>query len=76
MADVTIFPYQEYWIESDTHVYVAKQRLRWRWSKPAELTVNAPVEFRIKGRKIWIRDELEKVRKMSLVKKILKRRQE
>ena len=37
--------YATFSIESDTRVYVASERIRWRWSKPANITVNGPVKF-------------------------------
>lgn len=64
--------YQDYVVASPTHIYIARQRLRWRWSKPAQLTVNAPIELKVKGDELWIRDEKGKIRKMALTKKILK----
>jgi len=30
-------------IESDKYVYIAKERIRWVWSKPASLIVNGAV---------------------------------
>ena len=36
--------YETFLIEGETHVYLAQERLRWRWSKPANLTVNGPRE--------------------------------
>jgi len=44
--------YQTFAIEGDTHVYMAQERLRWKWSKPANLTVNAPVKFAIEKRNL------------------------
>jgi len=39
---------QEFLIQGGTQVYSAQQILRWRWSKPANLTVNGPVKFAVK----------------------------
>lgn len=64
--------WQKYVIADDTYIYMAKQFLRWFWSKPAKLTVNAPVEFRIDGDRIIIRDERRKIVKAKIYKKILR----
>src|ERR1019366_19629 len=40
-------PYQNFLIEGETHAYLARERMRWIWSKPANLTVNGPVKFAI-----------------------------
>lgn len=60
--------YQTYIIQTPTHVYRAVQTLRWRWSKPASVTVNGPIEFRIneKKTKIWVKDDRGKVRRFDL----------
>ena len=39
--------YQNFLIEGETHAYLARERMRWIWSKPANLTVNGPVKFAI-----------------------------
>ncbi len=39
--------YQTFLIEGETHAYLAEERLRWRWSKTANLTVNGPVRFAV-----------------------------
>ncbi len=64
--------YQTYVIESGKFVYVANERLRWKWSKPANLTVNGPVRFAIEKNKIYILGEDEKEHEAEIVKKILK----
>jgi len=64
--------YQSYVIESDTHVYVARERLRWRWSKPANLTINAPIRFAIEKDRMFILDEDGKEHEAKITKKILK----
>ena len=64
--------YENYVIDSGTMVYLAEERLRWRWSKPAHLTVNGPVKFYIDGRKIHILDEDGKEHEASIEKQVLK----
>jgi hypothetical protein len=64
--------YQSYVIESGSYVYVARERLRWRWSKAAELTVNGPIRFAIEKDKIFILDEDGKEHDARITKKILK----
>ena len=64
--------YETFVIESDTYVYLAQERLRWKWSKPANLTVNGPVKFAIEKRKLFVMDEDGKEHEMEIVKKVLK----
>ena len=45
--------YQTYIVQAGGYVYVAKERLRWRWSKPANLTVNGPVKYALEKRKLY-----------------------
>jgi hypothetical protein len=37
--------YETFLIEGLTHAYLAQERLRWKWSKAANLTVNGPVKI-------------------------------
>src|ERR1035437_10880253 len=64
--------YETFLIEGETHAYLAQERLRWRWSKPANLTVNGPVKFAIEKRKLFVIDEDGKEHEMEIVKKVLK----
>jgi hypothetical protein len=64
--------YENYVIDSGTMVYLAEERLTWRWSKPALLTVNGPVKFYTGGRKIHILDEAGKEHEATIMKQILK----
>jgi hypothetical protein len=60
--------YQTYVIESDSYIYVARERSR----KPAALTVNGPVRFAIEKDHVFILDENGKVHQALLKKKTLK----
>ena len=64
--------YENFVIEGDTLVYLAQERLRWKWSKPANLTVNGPVKFAIERRKLFVIDEDGKEHEMEIVKKVLR----
>jgi len=59
-------------IEGDKYVYLAQERLHWRWSKPANLTVNGPVKYAVEKRKLFVMDEDGKEHEMEIVKKTLK----
>jgi len=62
---------QTYVIEIDNYIYIGEERLRWRWSKPADLTVNGPVIVETKKDKMYIlADDGE--HEATIVKKILK----
>ena len=64
--------YETFLIEGETHAYLAQERLRWRWSKPANLTVNGPVKFAVEKRKLFVIDEDGKEHEMEIVKKVLR----
>jgi hypothetical protein len=64
--------YETFLIEGETHAYLAQERLRWRWSKPANLTVNGPVRFAVEKRKLFVIDEDGKEHEMAIVKRILR----
>jgi hypothetical protein len=64
--------YETFLIEGETHVYVAQQRLRWRWSKPANLTVNGPVKFAVEKRRLYVVDDDGKQHEMGIIKQVLK----
>jgi len=64
--------YETFLIEGETHAYLAQERLRWRWSKPANLTVNGPVKFAVEKRKLFVIDEEGKEHEMEIVNKVLR----
>ncbi len=64
--------YETFLIEGDQYAYLAQERLRWKWSKPANLTVNGPVKFAVEKRKLFVIDEDSKEHEMEVVKKILR----
>jgi hypothetical protein len=64
--------YQTFAIEGDTRVYVAQERLRWKWSKAANLTVNAPVKFSVEKWKLFVVDDDGKEHEMEIIKQVLK----
>lgn len=64
--------YETFLIEGESHAYFAQQRLRWRWSKPANLTVNGPVKFAVRKRKLFVIDEDDKQHEMKIIKRILR----
>lgn len=64
--------YQTFLIEGETHAYLAQERLRWKWSKAANLTVNGPVKFAVEKRKLFVIDEDGKEHEMEIVKKVLR----
>jgi hypothetical protein len=59
-------------IESDSYIYVARERLRWKWSKPADLTINGPIRFAVEKDHIFILDEDGKEHEGRITKKVLK----
>ena len=57
-ASTTIDDVEEtYSIDDGTLVYTVTERLKWRWSKEADLVVNRPVKFVVDGKKLIILDD-------------------
>jgi len=59
-------------VEGDDMVYVTQERLRWRWSKPAHVTVNGNVRYYVDGRKLHVLDDDEKEHVVEIIKQIKK----
>jgi hypothetical protein len=64
--------YQNFVIEGDQFVYLAQEHIKWRWSKPADLTVNGKVKFAVEKRKLYVIDDEGKEHEMEIVKKTLR----
>jgi hypothetical protein len=64
--------FETFLIEGETHAFLARERLKWRWSKPANLTVNGPVKFAVEKRKLYVLDEDGKEHDMEVMKRILR----
>jgi hypothetical protein len=57
-------------IAGDDYTYAAERTLRWRWSKPAALTVNAPVKFAVEKQKLFLVDDSGKEYELYIDKRI------
>lgn len=64
--------YQTYAIETADHVYVVRERIRWRWSKAARLEVNGPVKFAVEGDTVYLLGDDGSEHKTHMLKAILK----
>jgi hypothetical protein len=64
--------FETFVIEGDMMVDLAQERLRWRWSKAANVTVNGPVKYAVEKRKLFVLDEDGKEHEMEIVKKTLR----
>jgi hypothetical protein len=66
--------YQEFRFEGPQKTYTARESLRWRWSKEANLTVNGPVKFAVDSheRKLFAMDDDGKEHEMEIVRKELR----
>lgn len=60
--------YEVYTIEGPEKTYIAREKLLFPWSKPANVTVGAQLKYAIDGRKLIILDEDQKEHKASIVK--------
>jgi hypothetical protein len=64
--------YQNFVIEGDQTVYLAQERIRFRWSHPADVTVNGKVKYAIDKRKLYLLDDQGKEHEMEIMKKTLR----
>jgi hypothetical protein len=60
--------FEVYTIEGPEKTYIAREKLLFPWSKPANVTVGAELKYVIDGRKLIILDEDQKEHKASIVK--------
>jgi len=60
--------YEVYTIQAHDKTYIAREKLLFPWSKPANVTVGDQVKFAVEGRKLYILDEDGKEHKASIVK--------
>lgn len=60
--------YEAYTIQGPEKTYIAREKLLFPWSKPANVTVGAEVKYAIDGQKLYILDSNEKEHKASIVK--------
>ena len=64
--------YQNYTIESENKVYIAREHLLFPWSKPANVSVGDKVKFHIQKGKMVLLDDDGKEHKATVVKTSLK----
>jgi len=64
--------YENLIIEGDDMVYVTQERIRWRWSKAARVTVNGEVKYYVDGRRLHVLDDGGKEHVIEIVKQIRK----
>lgn len=60
--------YEVYTIQGTEKTYIAREKLLFPWSKPANVTVGDKIKFAVEGRKLYILDEDQKEHKASIVK--------
>jgi hypothetical protein len=64
--------YENLIIEGEDMVYVTQERIRWRWSKAAQVTVNGEVKYYVDKRKLHVLDDMGKEHVIEIVKQIKK----
>jgi hypothetical protein len=64
--------YENLIIEGDDMVFVTQERIRWRWSKGAQVTVNGEVKYYVDKRKLHVLDDMGKEHVVEIVKQIKK----
>ena len=66
--------FQDFQFEGEKKIYTAREPLKYRWSKEANLTVNGPVKFAVDAheRKLFVIDDDGKEHAMEIIKKALR----
>ncbi len=64
--------YENLIIEGDDMVYVTQERIRWRWSKAAHVTVNGEVKYYVDKRKLHVLDDDGKEHIVQIAEQIKK----
>ena len=59
-------------VDGGDKIYVVERLLKWRWSREANLTANAPIKFVIEGRNMYLLDDDGREYKTKVIKKTLK----
>lgn len=67
--------YEVYTIQTADKTYIAREKLLFPWSKPANVTVGDQIKFAVEGRRLYIMDEDQKEHKASIVKTSLSQAQ-
>jgi hypothetical protein len=67
--------YEVYTIQGPEKTYIAREKLLFPWSKPANVTVGAELKYVIEGRRLIILDDDQKEHKASIVKTSLNQAQ-
>jgi hypothetical protein len=57
-------------------VYLAQERPRRKWSKPANLTINGPVKYAVEKQALLVIDEDGKEHETEIIKKTLRQEPE
>jgi hypothetical protein len=64
--------YETYTIEAGDYVFTCQEHIKWRWSKPAMLTVNGPVQFAVEKNHLYIKSEDGSEHETTIIKRISK----
>ena len=59
-------------VDGGDKVHVISRLPKWRWSKEADVTVNAPVEFAVEGQAMYLFGDDGHEYKAKIIKKTLK----
>jgi hypothetical protein len=72
-ASIAVYnTYQKYAIESDGYVYLVEERIHFRWSKSARITMNGTVKFAVEKEKLYLQDDRGKVHETWILKTVEK----
>ena len=66
--------FEVYTVQAGGKTYIAREKLLFPWSKPANVAVGDTVKIAVEGRKLYILDDNQKEHKASIVKTSLDQR--
>jgi hypothetical protein len=64
--------YQKYAIEADRYVYLVEERIHFRWSRSARISVNGKVKFAVEKERLYLLDDHGKVHETWILKAVEK----
>jgi PEGA domain len=64
--------YQTYVVEGDSEYYIARERLRWRWSKAADAAIGERIKYAAQGRSLYLLDDQGHEHHATIIQRVLR----
>lgn len=64
--------YETYVVKGNSEYYVARERLRWRWSKAADAAIGERIKYAVQGRSLYLLDDQGHEHHATIVQRVLR----